>query len=408
MCRVHARRIGGRWRWATTVLATLLLLLVAAPLAAATQQPAVEIVFLVDDSASITSANYIIEQQGLASALGNPAIMPQDGTVAVAVLQFSTTVRTVAPLQTITALNAGGISSLVLMALQEGQSTDLTAGLRAAAAALQDGRAGVRKIICVITDGIPDDPVEALSAAAQALSVGVSEIDALGVGRAVDVNFLAALSSPKPPASFAVVGSYEELAQAIAAKTKQLVTPPARRGEQPSENTLSSLEALLHDQAGLITSFADLLQSQWGSLSAPQRQDRSESLERLLRSQQDLLERFAGLINTSVCPEQGAKPQLAFVNSFEALLHGQAELLLRFEQIIKNFEQPPAALLESLEGLIHGQGGLVNRFEDILHCLSALPQGVPAESWNELLSSFEGLIHSQEALIRGFSGLLGG
>ena len=162
MFGVRNSTIDSRWRRpggaAVALLLLLLMVFAAAPLAGAAEQPAVEIVFLLDDSASITPSNYAIEQQGLASALGDPAIMPQDGSVAVAVVQFSTTVRTLVPLQTITALNVSGISSMVLMSQQEGQSTALAAGLRAATAALQGGAPGTRKIICVITDGMPDDP----------------------------------------------------------------------------------------------------------------------------------------------------------------------------------------------------------------------------------------------------------
>jgi uncharacterized protein YegL len=392
--------------WLSASLA-LISLLLAGQLALA-DQPKVEIAFLVDDSASITAANFITELQGLASALSDPQIMPSDGSVAVAVLQFSSTVRTVVPLQAITPLSMLNIPSKIISSPQEGQNTDLASGLRAATTTLQGGFSGAPgawRIIFVITDGMPDDPVAALAAAADAMNAGISEIDALGVGSLVDANFLAALISPRPPATFAIVDGYQALAQAIAAKTHGFVSV----GHQPSEPSgreLLSLEGLLHGQEGLIRSYADLLQTQWQALSPDERIARTASLEKLLHSQQDLLERFAALIDASVCPQPGTDPQLVFVKSFEVLLHSQADLLMRFEQTLMAFGKPSAEFVASLESLIHGQGGLISHFEGILHCLSQLPAGVPPDMWNGMLASFEDLIHSQEDLIRGFSALL--
>lgn len=396
----------GMWRRTGWLLASLalLLLLLAGQLALA-EQPKVEIAFLVDDSASITAANFTMELQGLASAIGDPEIMPGDGSVAVAVLQFSSTVRTVVPLQAITPLSMISIPSLIRSAAQEGQSTDLASGLRAATATLQAGAPGTWRIICVITDGMPDDPVAALTAAADTMRASISEIDALGVGTLVDASFLTALVSPQPPATLAIVDGYQALAQAIAAKTRAFVRV-LHQPSEPSGKELLSLEGLLHGQEGLIRSYADLLQSQWQVLSPDERFARTASLDHLLHSQQDLLERFAALIDASVCPQSGRDPQLAFVKSFEALLHSEADLLLRFEQTLMAFGKPSAEFVASLESLIHGQGGLINHFEGILHCLSQLPAGVPAEMWNGLLGSFEELIRSQEELIRGFSALL--
>ncbi len=391
--------------WLSVALA-LFVLLLAGQLAAA-DQPKVAIAFLLDDSASITASNFAMELKGLAAALGDPSIMPMDGSIEVAVLQFSTTVRAIVPLQAVTPLSLITITPTITSALQEAGGTNLAAGLEAATAQLLLAPPGAKRIICVITDGMPDDPVRALIAATDALGAGVDEIDALGVGSFVDANFLNALASPQPPATFAIVDSYQALAQAITAKTHQFVALPGGPFGPASDNELLSLEGLLHGQESLIRSYTDLLQSQWQALSPDDRFARTASLEHLLHSQQDLLQRFADLIDGSVCPQNGTNPQLAFVKSLEDLLHSQADLLMRFEQILMAFGKPPAELIASLESLIHGEGDLVNHFESILHCLSQLPGGVPADLWNGLLGSFEELIRNQEELIRGFSALLG-
>jgi len=405
MLRIMRKMVQRRSHWLTAALALFMVLWVGQ--LAAADQPKVAIAFLLDDSASITSSNFAMELKGLAQALSDPSIMPLDSSVEVTVLQFSSTVRNTLPLQTITPLNLISITPTILSAIQEGESTDLAAGLRAATAVLQLAPSGARQIICVITDGMPDDPVQALIAATDALGSGVSQIDALGVGRMVDANFLSALVSPQPPATFAIVDSYQALVQAIAAKVHQFAMPPGGPIGAASDKELLSLEGLLHGQESLIRSYADLLQTQWQTLSPEDRFARTASLEHLLHSQQDLLQRFAALIDSSVCPQNGANPQLVFVKSLENLLHSQADLLMRFEQTLMAFGQPPAELIASLESLIHGEGDLVNHFESILHCLSQLPGGVPADLWNGLLGSFEELIRSQEDLIRGFSALLG-
>ena len=68
-------------------LSCVLLLALSVPASALAKT---DLVFIVDGSGSISTADFTLQKDGITAALQNPLIVPRDNSIAISVVQFST------------------------------------------------------------------------------------------------------------------------------------------------------------------------------------------------------------------------------------------------------------------------------------------------------------------------------
>jgi hypothetical protein len=193
------------------------------------QQRRTDLALVLDGSASIDSSAFILQKAGVAAALADEGIIPADGTVSLAVVQFGNGVAvTQIPRTLITSPTvAASLASQVLAMVQLKDGTPTAAGIDMAVAAIGAGTSGARQVIIIATDGVPTDPEPAhaalsaaLAAADNAMIHGVEELHALGVGSDVDMAFLALLVRH---GSAEQISSYTGFAAAIGNKIRSII-----------------------------------------------------------------------------------------------------------------------------------------------------------------------------------------
>lgn len=181
----------------------------------------VELCALLDGSGSIISTDFTLQAEGLASAVEDPTILPQNSTVTVSVVQFSSTAQTeVSPTLIDSQATADSVAATIRAMTQIGGSTRIDFGIDQCTSLF--AFTANKQTIDVSTDGEGSgDPV---TAADNAVAAGVDVINALGVGSGVDVTQLEAIVRPQPPSTIPddgfvlLVADFNEFAQAVAEK----------------------------------------------------------------------------------------------------------------------------------------------------------------------------------------------
>jgi uncharacterized protein YegL len=157
-------------------------LAMAAPAQAAT----LELGLAIDESGSISSSNFTLQKQGYIAALSDPTVLPLDGSVAIGVVKFSSTVVNVFTMQQITSANIGSLVAALNGMTQRGGGTNIGAAITTLSDQIfTNGFQSDRQIIDVSTDG--EDNAGGLAAAqAAALARGLDQVNCLGIGRDAD------------------------------------------------------------------------------------------------------------------------------------------------------------------------------------------------------------------------------
>ncbi|WP_341209852.1 DUF1194 domain-containing protein [uncultured Sphingomonas sp.] len=151
-------------------------------MASPAQAARVELGLAIDESGSISSANFTLQKQGYVAALSDASLLPLDGSVAIGVVKFSSNVVNVFTMQEITNANIGSLIAALNGMTQRGGSTNIGAAIDT----LSDQIFGNaiqsdRQVIDVSTDG--EDNGGRLAAAQQAaLARGLDQINCLGIG----------------------------------------------------------------------------------------------------------------------------------------------------------------------------------------------------------------------------------
>lgn len=168
------------------------------------QQPAVSILFVLDESGSIDNSELALQQLGYRSALTR---LPADGSIEVGIVYFSTSVRVP---QELVALTPQTLPSLLsaLDGRSASGSTNMTAAIQTATQRLSTSTA-LRRILCLSTDGAPNNQGSTISAAAAARAAGllVSPVGiGLGSGGETLLNAIASAPPVPNPATFTQFG----------------------------------------------------------------------------------------------------------------------------------------------------------------------------------------------------------
>ncbi|HET8575964.1 MAG TPA: DUF1194 domain-containing protein [Methylomirabilota bacterium] len=178
-----------------TVLGVAVSIVVLA-MAPAQAIPSLELGLAIDRSGSISAADLALQKNAYINVLSNAAILPLDGSVAIGIWSFGSTVINHLPVTLID--DAGDIAAIVaaINAIVGGGSTALGPAIQAAQAGLLgSGLNGLRQVIDVSTDGVGNVGINQVVAANAAVAAGIEQVNCLGVGAGANCNFEAGVGA---------------------------------------------------------------------------------------------------------------------------------------------------------------------------------------------------------------------
>ena len=142
-----------------------------------------ELVLVIDGSGSISPSNWTTMLNGYAAAISDASVIPQDGSVGIAVVQFSTAAQVEIPMTTVASGNAATLATSISSLSQLNDWTDISEGITLGESLLSDNFVG-NQIIDVSTDGYHTEgdpqPLEAAMAAVD--SGNADTVNAIGIG----------------------------------------------------------------------------------------------------------------------------------------------------------------------------------------------------------------------------------
>ncbi len=204
----------------------------------------VDLFFLVDGSGSISSSDFQLQKEGLAEAIKDSTVIPQDGSVSVCVIVFGygdDAKVIVSPTTINSQSTADSVFATVMAQSQPGGGTPMAAAFDLAVANFPGDPSG-RQVIDLSTDGEPDSATATTNSRDAALDKGFDEVNAIGVGLTPGGSaeqFLQNLASPQPstsaPGFYMPAVSYQEFKDKMRDKIIKEVQPtPTQPSEGPS------------------------------------------------------------------------------------------------------------------------------------------------------------------------------
>lgn len=143
---------------------------------------------VMDGSGSISSSNWTLQLDGYADAITDPTVMPFDSTVAINVIQFSSSVVEEIGFTVIdSATTANALATAIQGISQMGYTTNIAGGIDLGLSTLQafdNPRSYDKWIIDVSTDGAHNQSGNPTTSANAARAAGVDAVNALRVGSA--------------------------------------------------------------------------------------------------------------------------------------------------------------------------------------------------------------------------------
>ncbi|MDM8565872.1 DUF1194 domain-containing protein [Candidatus Halobeggiatoa sp. HSG11] len=197
--------------------ALLMSMLIGSTLQAAEK---LELCTAIDGSGSIGASEFQLQIEGLARAIEKSSVVPQNGSVTLSIVQFSSSVHVeVGPTLIDSQAAADNVAAQVRTISQMGGGTYIAAAIDVCTRQFKF-KTG-KQVIDISTDGQSSG---SSSAADRAVTTGVDVINALGVGSGININELESLVRPQPASEFPEKGfvyvtpSFKKYAQAIKAK----------------------------------------------------------------------------------------------------------------------------------------------------------------------------------------------
>lgn len=199
----------------------LLSLFVAAPMAQQASTIRVQLVIIMDGSGSIRGQDFLTMINGIANAISDPNVVPQNGSIEIGIVQFSGNLRdsatgiagarTEVPMTVVTPQSIETITTRIREISKGGGFTPMVAGIRLAAALATGAKArsGARQVFNVISDGQPNLPSPTdlakqvtLEERDAAVTAGLDQLDTEGIGSVEEDpefrDFLLQLAWPQP------------------------------------------------------------------------------------------------------------------------------------------------------------------------------------------------------------------
>ncbi len=152
-----------------------------------------------DGSGSMGSSNFSIQKNATADQIEDPTVVPQDGTVAISVVQFASG-STVEVSRTVidSSATAANVAAQIRNIVYSGGVTNMVAAIETCASQLDLADAASKQIIDLSTDGQPNSLTDTIAAADGAVADGVDVINAIGTGDGVDEDQLKQIVRPQP------------------------------------------------------------------------------------------------------------------------------------------------------------------------------------------------------------------
>jgi hypothetical protein len=233
-------------------LVLVLSMVLGAPVVSANGGVKTQMAVLIDGSGSISSSQFSTMTGALAAAVSNPAVVPQDGSLEICVVQFagSTAWMEVAPTVIDSQATADTVAAGITGMTQATGFTPLGAGIDVGTGLIVGSpnfSTAEWQVINISTDGRPepDDQVAiAIAARNAAITAGIDEIDIEAIGLdstwqewlRTEIAYpspgvIAPPYPPRPPdAGFCgfvrPFSSFDEYAEAIAEKFFVIIEPP--------------------------------------------------------------------------------------------------------------------------------------------------------------------------------------
>lgn len=225
---------------------------------------ATDLIIAVDDSSSVSSSDFTLQLEGIAAAIENPLNVPHNGNVSFALLKFSRDTTVELPLTIIDSLATAQLLAEQVRSVQRiGGGTAIDSAINTSVAEFQaNGREDARQVIIISTDGSPNSEQDTLAAADAAISQGVDEISAVGVGSGANLLFLEQMVRA---GSVFGVSDFNEFAASIGQNLRVIVGgSPAGEFSYVRRNADNTLTRVMKDGTivefdaqGLQTAFVD-------------------------------------------------------------------------------------------------------------------------------------------------------
>lgn len=180
-------------------LQTSLLVIILWIISLSLQAKTTELCTAVDGSGSIEDSDFTLQLEGLASAVESSSVVPQDGTVTISVVVFSSDSNVeIAPTLINNQATATNVAKNIRAIVQPSGGTNIPSAIAACSNLFKF--TADRQVIDVSTDG--ESTGDSSAAADQATAKGVDVINALGIGSSIDINELRSLVRPQPYSNF--------------------------------------------------------------------------------------------------------------------------------------------------------------------------------------------------------------
>ncbi len=167
----------------------------------------VDLIFLIDGSASMSGQPFTTEKEGLASAVEDPSVIPTDGSVSVTVIQFSggsppdpdARVEVHPTLITSPAVAQQVASAIRNITILNNLTYFAPAFDLAVSTIMSWPQRAQRQVINLITDGNNFDQAETATAVSNAMSAGIELINVMDVGYGLDEDNMWSIANPHYP-----------------------------------------------------------------------------------------------------------------------------------------------------------------------------------------------------------------
>ncbi|MDW2333297.1 choice-of-anchor U domain-containing protein [Vibrio sp. 1069] len=143
----------------------------------AAAEPSVSVVFVLDESGSVSYSNFNLETQGFQQALNSLSL---DGSIEVSVVGFSSSVSTIVDKSVLNASSLSTIDSALANNPKNSGGTNMSSAISTSTSILM-GSSAPTKVICLATDGSPNSQYSTTTAAETAKASGIT-LTPVGIG----------------------------------------------------------------------------------------------------------------------------------------------------------------------------------------------------------------------------------
>ncbi|RME64265.1 MAG: DUF1194 domain-containing protein [Alphaproteobacteria bacterium] len=155
----------------------------------------IELGLVIDGSGSISASNFDLQRNAYISVLQDTSIIPQDGSIAIGIVQFSTSAQIEFPVTIIDATTIGNLVTALQNMTQLNGRTCIGCGVSTASNDIFGNViASDRQVIDVSTDG-GNNVGDVTAAVNAALAAGIEQVNCLGIGQFANCSFIGGAGS---------------------------------------------------------------------------------------------------------------------------------------------------------------------------------------------------------------------